>query len=80
MVGVNCSGSWPASTRPQLVLLRAKLDLSSEVTNAGDEGVELPIPAGVPVRSIAEVEEDVEREGWWRPSIYPGKPGLDKKA
>jgi hypothetical protein len=53
-------GSCPSSTRrcPQLVRRREKELLLSEGSSEGDGGAELIIPAGVPVKSTAEVVED----------------------
>ena len=50
-------GSCPASTFPQLVLLRVKV---SDGPSEGDGGAD-PIPEEVPVRSMAEEEDELRR-------------------
>lgn len=57
--GSSRKGSCPSSTSrcPQLVRRREKELLLSEGSSEGDGGAELTIPAGVPVRSMAEVED-----------------------
>ena len=56
------SGSSGASIRPQLSLRLVKLPLPSVAARAGEVGTELPKPAGVPVRSMAEEEDSPDRE------------------
>ncbi len=65
MLGRGCSsdkstrsGSSVVSMRAQLSLRLAKLALPSVGASAGEGGTELPKPAGVPVKSIADEEED----------------------
>lgn len=60
-------GSWVESIVEsvllQLALRRVKASLLSDGVRAGDGGTELPIPEGVPVKSIAEDEDEpAERE------------------
>ena len=64
------SGSSVASILAQLVRRRVNAPLLSEAVREGEGGTELPSPVGVPVRSMAEDEEDPADSVCWCPSIY----------